>query len=504
MPNRVALSSLNASTIDILNVIRANASIEYQSSVPEITTETDIPVVGEILYGTPALANQFINALINRIALVRVKSATFNNPYARLKKGYLEYGESIEDVFVDIARVMIFSNEKAEDRELKQYIPDVKSAFYAINWRTIYPVTVSEEQLQTAFLSINGVQDMIARIVDGVYRAAEYDEFLLFKYMLIKTISKGKIYPVAVDLDNIKNAAVAFRSYSNRFQFMSNKYNSYGVKNAAPRDRQVIFMDSDFNAQFDVEVLADAFNMDKANFIGSLYLIDDFTTFDNERFATIRAESDMIEEVTDAELALMANVKAVLLDEDFFQIYDNLAKFTEKFIASGLRWNYFYHTWKTVAFSPFANAVVFVSDDATTTLPATFTVTVASKSGNANATVFTLAAPDSATLQPENIHYIMDQTNIAAGVSVLPYGGVIIPESPETNPATISVTLKASINGVEYTAGSAMTVATAVGATLTFAPTSNASAGGSGGSQSGGGTTEGGGTEAGGGTTTNP
>ena len=468
MPNRVALSSLNASTIDILNVIRANASIEYQSAVPEIQTETDIPVVGEILYGTPALANQFINALVNRIALVRVKSATFNSPYARLKKGYLEYGESIEDVFVDIARVMIFSNEKAEDRELKQYIPDVKSAFYAINWRTIYPVTVSDEQLQTAFLSINGVQDMIARIVDGVYRAAEYDEFLLFKYLLIKTISKGKIYPVAVDTSSIKNAAVAFRSYSNRFQFMSNKYNSYGVKNAAPRERQVIFMDSDFNAQFDVEVLADAFNMDKANFIGSLYLIDDFTSFDNERFETIRAESDMIEEVTAAELALMANVKAVLLDEDFFQVYDNLAKFTEKFVASGLRWNYFYHTWKTVAYSPFANAVVFVDDAATVTTPATFTVTVASKSGNANATVFTLSGPDAATLQPSNVHYVQDETNTAAGVGILSYGGVIIPESPETDPATVSATLHATVNGVPYTAGSAVTVATAVGDTLTF------------------------------------
>ena len=91
MPRRIANTTLNASTIDILNVIRQNASLEYQNNVPEVTQAQDIPKVGEVLFGYPALANQFINALVNRIALVRVKSATFNNPYSRLKKGYLEY-----------------------------------------------------------------------------------------------------------------------------------------------------------------------------------------------------------------------------------------------------------------------------------------------------------------------------------------------------------------------------------------------------------------------------
>lgn len=86
MPRRIAVGTLNASTLDILNVIRQNASYEYQSQVPVITQAVDIPKVGAVIYGTPALANQFLNALINRIAMVRVQSATFNNPYRDLKK----------------------------------------------------------------------------------------------------------------------------------------------------------------------------------------------------------------------------------------------------------------------------------------------------------------------------------------------------------------------------------------------------------------------------------
>lgn len=464
MPRRIAVSNLNASTIDILNVIRQNASLEYQNQVPVVETENDIPRVGEILLGYPALANQFLNALVNRIALVRVQSATFNNLYAPLKKGYLEYGETVEDVFVAIAKPMLFSAEKAEARELKRYIPDVRSAFYAMNYRAMYPVSIEENDLQRAFLSLEGVQDMIAKIVDSVYTAAEYDEFLLFKYMLIKTITKGKLAPVAFDAADMKAAAINFRGYSNKLPFMSNKYNAFGVQNTTPKARQVIFMDAEYNAKFDVEVLASAFNMDKADFMGRLYLIDDFTTFDNERFEVIRSESDGVEEVTAAELALMADVKAVLLDEEWFQFYDNLSKFTEKYIASGLRWNYFYHTWKTIAFSPFANAVVFVDDGATVTPLASFAATIESVSTSDTATVITLSAADSSGLENRNVNFIQDEDSTADGVAIHRYGAVMIPAAYDGE----GVTLHAEINGKKYTAGTAVTDESTVGSTITF------------------------------------
>ena len=149
MPRRVTVSTLNASTIDIINTIRANANAEYQNLVPVITQVNEIPKVGEVLYGYPALANQFINALVNRIASVRIKSATFNNAYAQLKKGYLEFGETVEEVFVNITKAREFSVEKAEAREFKRSLPDVRSAFHCMNWRVQYPITIQDEDLRT-------------------------------------------------------------------------------------------------------------------------------------------------------------------------------------------------------------------------------------------------------------------------------------------------------------------------------------------------------------------
>ena len=465
MAYRVAQTTLNASTIDILNVIRQNASYDYQQNVPVVAQASDIPHVGEVIYGTPAFANQFINALVNRIALVRARSATFNNPYARLKKGYLEFGETVEEIFVQIAKVVKFDPEKAAAREFKRTLPDVRSAFHAMNWRVMYPVTIQDDDLKRAFLSIAGVQDLIAKIVDSVYKAAEYDEFLLFKYLLIKGVSSGKMKPVSIDAAQPSDAAKKFRGTSNKLTFMSSDSNAAGVKTATPRENQAIFMDAMFNAEYDVDVLAAAFNMDKATFIGQLYLIDDFAAFDNDRFAEIRANSDGLEEVTAEELAIMADVKAVLVDEEWFQVYDNNTKFTEQYAAAGLYWNYFFHTWKTISYSPFSNAVVFVASTANIALPSAVVVEVADKSIADGATVLTLIPQvDSATVAPHNCEFTQIEAATTAGVAIQKYGAVLIPASASAT----NLKLELTIDGTKYTAATNINASTNVGTTLTF------------------------------------
>lgn len=462
MPKRVAVSTLNASTIDILNVIRQNATAEYQSLVPVVATEKDIPKVGEVLFGYPALANQFINALVNRIAAVRVKSATFNNAYAMLKKGYLEFGETVEEVFVNITKAREFSAEKAESREFKRSLPDVRSAFHVMNWRVMYPVTIQDEDLRMAFLSMDGVQDLIARIVDTIYTSAEYDEFLLFKWLIIKNIAHGKMYPVAVDPTDLKDAGAHYRGISNMLTFMKTDYNAAGVTTNTRKNDQFIFLDAMYDAKYDIDVLASAFNMDKAEYMGHRMLIDDWTTFDNDRFSEIMAGSDQIELVTDAELALMADVVGVLVDQEWFQIYDNNNKFTEKYVASGLYWNYFYHVWKTISVSPFSNAVVFVKNTANIAAPETLTYTVTGKDTNADSLVFTLTEKvTDPSLAHSTAEFATTEETVTEGVAVHKYGAVIMPK-------TGSVTLEVTLDGVTYTAGTELSDAVTVGTDIVF------------------------------------
>ena len=464
MANKIAISNLNASTIDILNVIRQNASYEYQSQVPKVTQATDIPKVGEKIYGTPAFANEFLNSLLNRIALVKVKSATFNNPYVNLKKGYLEFGETVEDIFVQIASVVEFDADKAAAREFKRTYPKVETAFYAMNWRVMYPVTIQDKDLYTAFQSLDGVQNLIAKIVDAIYTAAEYDEFLLFKYLLIKAVASGKMYPISVgNGSDLKDAAVEFRGTSNVLPFMSSKYNEAAVLTTTPKERQIIFMDAKYNAQYDVNVLASAFNMDKADFMGRLHLIDDFTSFDNTRWAIIKENCDGIGDVTGDELALMQGVKAIIVDEEWFQVYDNKTVFTETYVASGLYWNYFYHTWKTIATSPFANAIVF-GTGTVGTLPASVQFEVDTVSVADGATMIALkeVPADSLSLTPTSYQFEQTEDLTKDGVAVQKYGAIIVPD------AVTDEVLSVNIAGTSY-ASSAVTFASLeVGTKITF------------------------------------
>lgn len=468
MAKRVAVSTLQGSTLDILNVIRSNAPLEYQNDVPVITKADDIPKVGEIICGNPARANQFINSLINRIALVRAQSAVFNNPYTNLKKGFLEFGETVEQIFVKLANVYTYDPEKAEARELKRTLPQTESAFHIMNWRVVYPITVQNDDLKLAFLSWDGVADLIAKIVDSIYTAAAYDEFLLFKYLLIKAVAHGKIYPYGVNVTGgFNNAAVAFRGSSNLLTLMSDTYNEAQVQNTTPRERQAIFMSAMFNAQYDVEVLASAFNMDKADFQGRLYLIDDWSTFDSARFTTIQAESTGLDPITSAELALMKDVKAVLIDTEWFQVYDNMNKFTEKYVASGDYWNYFYHTWKTFSHSPFANAIAFVDSSATLALPTSVKYTVASKTMTAESTNIGIKPSDETPgLIPGFMKLVQSDDMVKAGIGVDPYGLIMVPAAK----ASTGFTLVLNVGGTNYTSGSTALKAStlSVGDEITF------------------------------------
>ena len=464
MPSRIALTSLNARTIDIINTIRANASPQYQHLVPEIEKETDIPAVGQTLLGYPQMANEFISTLVNRIASVEVKSAMFNNPYADLKKGFLELGETVEEVFVSIAKAREFNVEKAPAREFKRSLPDVRTAFHTMNWRVQYPVTIQRNDLERAFLSVSGVTDMIARIVDTLYNGANYDEYLLFKYLLIKAISSGKAKPIAVDTTDAKDFGIKARATSNKLTFMSNEYNNAGVTTVTDKSDQYIFIDADWEAQYDVEVLASAFNMDKADYIGRRKLIDNWATFDNDRFSIIRENSTMIDEVTDAELTLMADVKAVLVDREWFQVYDNLSEFSEKFVASGLYWNYFYNVWKTISFSPFSNIAVFVDDSATITPPASIKYNVTAVSTSDNATIVTLELDDStASLSHSSFIFVQTEDATTDGVAVHKYGAVILPTGKDYDAVL-------SVDGTLYEGDVAIDSSTAVGDVITFTP----------------------------------
>lgn len=364
MPNVPTVSNLNATSVDILNAIRNQASANYRDYVPAASPDqASIREIGAIIMNFPALQNEFLNALVNRIGLLLITNKMYRNPWAIFKRGELSLGETVEEIFVNIAKPFSYDVETAESQVFKREIPDVRAAFHVLNYKKFYKATIQEYDLRQAFLSWTGITDLIAKIVDAMYTGANYDEFQVMKYLLARHILNGRMYPVqvaAVQASNMQAIVSTIKGVSNNFEFPNTKYNVAGVTNYSTKDRQYIIVNADFDAKMDVQVLAAAFNMSKAEFMGQRVLIDSFGSLDTARLAELFAGDDTYEALTSDELTALDAIPAVLVDKDWFMIFDVLQNFTENFNGQGMYWNYFYHVWKTFSASPYANCAVFV------------------------------------------------------------------------------------------------------------------------------------------------
>lgn len=426
---------MQTNVMNILNAIRNNASNEYRDYVPPMTDTSQLREIGTIIMDYPALQNEFLSALINRIGRVLISTRMYENPWSRFKKGMLDYGETVEEIFTNIAKPYEFEgSHTSPTSQFKKYKPDVRAAFHVMNYRKYYPVTIEQQKLRQAFLSAEGVTNLIGDIVNSLTTGANYDEFLTMKYLLAKTILKGRMYPVqtsAISAENAKAIVTTVKENSNILEFPSTKYNPAHVFQHTPKSEQVIFINARFDAIMDVNVLASAFNMDKAQFMGQRVLIDSFGSLDTARLAELFADDPNYVPLTQDELTALDTIPMAVVDVKFFMVFDNLNEFTEIYNAELLYWNYFYHQWKTFSTSPFSNALVYVpATPAVTSVevtPATATVSAGSSLALTTTVTVTGFAPQTVTYTSNN-----DKVTVTEG-------GVVQVDADATGSATITV-----------------------------------------------------------------
>lgn len=405
------IKTLTNSSVDILNAIRNNATQNYREYIPKATADADsIRQIGAIIMDYPALQNEFLSALVNRIGRVLITSKMYDNPWSFFKKGLLEYGESVEEIFVNIAKPFQFDPAVAENNVFKREIPDVKAAFHIMNYQKYYKATISNDQLRQAFLSWQGISDLIAKIVDAMYTGANYDEFQTMKYMLARHILDGHMYPVeipAVETANMKSIVSAIKGISNKYTFLSTDYNLAGVATFTNKSEQYMLINSNFDATMDVEVLASAFNMDKAEFSGRRVLVDSFGSLDTARLGELFAGDSTYEEISEDELKALDLIPAILVDRDWFMIFDNFYNFTEQYNGEGLYWNYWYHVWKTFSVSPFANNALFIPGKPTVN---TITVAPSNSTVSAGQSVQLVANVETSNFAPKSVTWSVNNT----------------------------------------------------------------------------------------------
>lgn len=334
--------------MNMLNYIRQENGEEYARIVPE-ATEDNISRIGNILLNQayqPQL-NMFINTLINRIAMTMIENKSFNNPLAMFKKGSIPYGTDIQAIFTNPAQKESYEySDVAMAKLLTITNPDTKVAYFRLNRRDLYTNTITREGLKEAFVDYDKFNDFVASIVNSLYSGNYIDEFEYTKKLVDGAYDNNKVIvslvDAVVDEASAKKFVKKVRATYNKFLFPSIEYNTYSkfsptdtpVKTWTDKDRICLLISADTMAEIDVDVLAVAFNMSKTELLGRIIIIDKFEN---------------------------PEIQALLCDESFIQIYDNLLRFDEFYNARVMAWNEYLHAWGTYAISPFANAVVFAT-----------------------------------------------------------------------------------------------------------------------------------------------
>lgn len=429
-----------------------------------LTDDTrSIHAIGDYIMSYQPYQNAFLNALVNRIGRVLVTSRMWENPWAVFKKGKLEYGETVEEIFANIAKPHSYDPSKAESEVFKREIPDVRAAFHSMNFQKFYKVTISNDQLRQAFLSYGELTDLIARIVDTLYTSMQLDEFLTMKYMVCREALNGGIYTVttkAIEGDDAdpEDAVERYREYTNNLTFLKTLYNRAGVRNSTPVERQVIIIPNRAEAVIGVKVLAAAFNLSEVDYISKRIAIDsfEFDADDEARLAELFEDDATYKPFTSDEKTALAAINAGKFDTDWFMVFDNFEQFTENYNGQGLYWQYFYHVWKTFSASPFANAVLFTSQASSIT---SVTVTPATANVSQGATLQMSATVKGTGLYDKAVTWsISSATELKSGTNIDPSSGALHIAADETNAVKITVTATAK-DGKAGTA--AITVASA-------------------------------------------
>lgn len=373
MPTKPKAKSINGNSSQIINAVLNDRPDMFGTSKTGIRADGSIESIhriGEMMSSNNDWSNAFIHTLMNRIVLVVYQGMYFENPWKRFKRGLLSpeenAGDAVEEIAFNLCDPHLY--DSTSDLEFpKQEIPDLKTKIHRINYQEYYKRTINRAKLLRAFLTETGMEELVNYILSTMYTSAEYDEYVSMKYLLGRYSLDGFIYPVKIPeitgKDSLEQVTTIIKGLSNNLTLLSGTYNKSSIPTKTDKINQIILVNTKFDAQLDVEVLAYAFNMDRADLYGQRVLINDFTIEEIDRMDKLFGMEKGYKRFTNEEIEKLNSVPCWILDDRFFMIFDALMEMTSFQNPEKLYWNYWLHTWKILSASTFVNALMLTTTE---------------------------------------------------------------------------------------------------------------------------------------------
>ena len=287
---------------------------------------------------TPSLSNinqknEFLGSLVNKIGRQEYASKAYLNPLAKFKKGFIDNANEIEEIYV--ARAQGLSQDLDGTTTLKRVKPDVKTLYHNQEYGKCYTATITDKQVRQAFTSKDGVKRIADEILSQQHTGVEYDEYVAMKEAIndfataIPETAKRNISEVT-NQTTAKEFVKKIKKDIGKMQFRSTNYCEYEQHSKA--EDLVLFVHIDYQAEIDVELLATAFNIDKAELNTRVVYVDGFTD---------------------------TKLRAVLLDVGAIKVFDTLYNNEQQRNAQGMFTNYHLNVEKIVSYSTLYNGASY-------------------------------------------------------------------------------------------------------------------------------------------------
>ena len=330
----------------------------YHQYVPVVTDSTTIGEFGAPILDSQNLAvlNDFVG-LLKKVVFTAVYNKTFNNPLAQLEGERMPLGNFIEDVYVNPAKARGFNvNDFAG--LLQKYDAEIATQYLAVNSDLQYCVTITREKIRNAFTSWDQLEGLISGMVNSLYNGAYITRYNQIKGLPLAAFNAGAIkYETITDPTDETTAKALVRKmradYS-KFQIPSTRFNAwsdvkgegaFALKTWSDPEDIIVMVSADVEALLDVEVLAAAFNMSKADFLGRVIVVDDFSQYNDD--GTVAVDGSAI--------------KAVIADRAWFKVKTQDFAMDEFYNANNRTWQYYLNDVRMTNYSLFANAKVYTT-----------------------------------------------------------------------------------------------------------------------------------------------
>lgn len=334
----------------------------YQTQLPIVNATTSSQAYGQSLLSLPAdLRNKFINALVDRIAYTGFTIRYFNNPFESLKGEETPLGAIGQEIYVNPAKGRVYNIDDFAGL-LAKYESDVKAEYNEINADFQYPATIIRQELQKAFVRWGDFERLIMGISASLYNGSYIDQWKLTKTLISNAYRTNSVQMETISVSNInapttaelENITARLRELYLNFQEPSDKYNAwkkvggYGraIETWTPAEDIVVFINTKMASWLDVKVLANAFNIDKADLKGRVFTTSNFDLYDNEGTKIFDG----------------SKIIAQICDRRWFKIRDIDMFMDEFYNANNRSWQKFLNYRGAYNFSYFANSLQLVTE----------------------------------------------------------------------------------------------------------------------------------------------